>query len=88
MVLFWMDLLQLALDSGIEGVVRFDITRPYTTKELARITNTSERIVIKSLILFEELSMIHLRTGNIIIKNWLKYQYGDDDMGVEQDAKS
>ena len=87
MVLFWMDLLQLALDSGIEDVVRYDITRPYTTKELASITNTSERIVIKSLVLFEELSMIYLRTGNIIIKNWLKYQYGDD-MELEQDAKS
>lgn len=76
---FWIELLCLAGKSNQGGWVTLAENRSYTPKELSTVTDIPETTILEALNLFEDLQMIRRFGNRIHIKNWMKYQFPQED---------
>jgi len=76
---FWIELLCLAGKSNQGGWITLAENRSYTPKELSIVSDIPEEIVLEALNVFEDLQMIRRFGNRIHIKNWMKYQFPQED---------
>jgi len=70
----WINLMVLAGKINNQGLVYFNQDRPHTMKTLAAVLLKPEKVVTEAVQLFEEMRMIRVKEGFIMILNWEKYQ--------------
>lgn len=70
----WINLMVLAGKINNQGLVYFHPDRPHNMKTLATVLLKPEKVVAEAIQLFEEMHMIQMKDGYIMILNWEKYQ--------------
>lgn len=74
MALIWVFLLDLAGESNDRGRLVFSENVPYDIELLAEELNFSEKLLKKSLEIFEKFGMVFSEDGYYIINGWEEYQ--------------